>query len=139
MDKRTVPNGLLLEEAAALLSEGREVVLNPRGRSMLPYIHEGRDAVVLKLLDTVEVGDIVLARLADRYVMHRVFKAEGDQLTLMGDGNVGLTESCGKGAILGTVVAIRRGGRSIKPGKARLWRVLLPVRRYLLAIYRRLF
>ena len=129
---------MLLEETAALLAEGREVVLNPRGRSMLPFIREGRDSVVLRLKDDVQVGDIVLARFTDRYVLHRVFAIEGDRLTLMGDGNVGLKEFCGKEDILGTVAAIQRGGRTITPGKGRLWRALLPVRRYILAIYRRL-
>lgn len=138
MDKKTVPNEVLLEEAAVLLGEGREVVLNPRGRSMLPFIHEGRDSVVLRLKDDVQVGDIVLARLTDRYVLHRVFAIEGDRLTLMGDGNVGLKEFCGKEDILGTVVAIQHGSKTIIPGKARLWKALLPVRRYILAIYRRL-
>lgn len=138
MDKKVVPNEVLLEETAALLAEGREVVLNPRGRSMLPFIREGRDAVVLRLKDTVEVGDIVLARLPGRYVLHRVIRVDGRDLTLMGDGNVGLTESCAAEDILGTVAAIQRGGRTITPGKGRLWRALLPVRRYILAIYRRL-
>ena len=138
MDKKTVPNGVLLEEAATLLGEGREVVLSPRGQSMLPFIREGRDAVVLKLLDDVQVGDIVLARLPGRYVLHRVFGVEDGRLTLMGDGNVGIREYCGKEDILGTVVAIQRGEKTIIPGKATLWRVLLPLRRYILAIYRRL-
>ena len=138
MDKKTVPNDVLLEEAATLLGEGREVVLSPRGQSMLPFIREGRDAVVLKLRDDVQVGDIVLARLPGRYVLHRVFGVEGGRLTLMGDGNVGLKEHCGKEDILGTVVAIERGEKTIIPGKGSFWRALLPVRRYILAIYRRL-
>ena len=138
MDKRVLPNKVLLEEAAALMEEGREVCFTPLGNSMLPFIRGGRDSVLLKKLPDVEVGDIVLARLPGRYVMHRVFSREGDNLVLMGDGNVAGTESCTTTDILGTVTAIFKGKRTIQPGKGRIWRALLPIRRYILAIYRRI-
>ena len=138
MDKRVLPNQVLLEEAAALMEEGREVCFTPLGNSMLPFIRGGKDSVQVKKLPSVEVGDIVLARLPGRYVMHRVFSRGGDRLVLMGDGNVAGTESCTTADILGTVTAIFKGKRTITPGKGRLWRTLRPIRRYILAIYRRI-
>jgi len=138
MDRLFVPNYVLLEDVASLLEEGREVVLAPRGNSMLPFIREGRDSVALRKLDGVKVGDIVLARLAGRYVMHRVVAVEGEKLTLMGDGNVGLKEHCTVADVIGTVVWIVRGNKKFKPGRGRLWRALCPLRRILLALYRRL-
>lgn len=141
----TVPNGILLAEVTRLLDEGHDVCLMTKGNSMLPFIIGGRDSVVLRKFDTVETGDIVLARLsADRYVLHRVIAIDGQMVTLMGDGNIHGTESCTKEAICGTAVAIvdgkgvSRGCRGGSHGrKARLWKALLPVRRYLLAIMRR--
>ncbi len=138
MDKRVLPNEVLLEEAAALMEEGREVCLTPLGNSMLPFIRGGRDSVEVKKLPDVAVGDIVLARLPGRYVMHRVFSREGNRLVLMGDGNIAGTESCTTEDILGTVTAIHKGKRTVKPGKGRFWRALRPFRRYILAIYRRI-
>ena len=138
MDKRVLPNHVLLEEAAALMEEGREVCFTPLGNSMLPFIRGGKDSVQVKKLPDVEVGDIVLARLPGRYVMHRVFSRNGEQLVLMGDGNIAGTESCTTADILGTVTAIYKGKRTVQPGKGRFWRALLPVRRYILAIYRRI-
>ena len=138
MDRRVVPNNVLLEDVASLLDEGREVVLAPRGNSMLPFIREGRDSVALRKLDDVETGDIVLVRSAGRYVMHRVVAIDGERLTLMGDGNVGLKEHCTVADVIGTVVWIVRGNKKFKPGKGRLWRALCPLRRVLLALYRRL-
>lgn len=138
MDRRVVPNNVLLEDVASLLDEGREVVLAPKGNSMLPFIREGRDSVALRKLDDVETGDIVLVRLAGRYVMHRVVAIDGERLTLMGDGNVGLKEHCTVADVIGTVVWIVRGNKKFKPGKGRLWRALCPLRRVLLALYRRL-
>lgn len=134
MDKLTVPNHILLEEANTLLEEGRDVVLTPLGSSMLPFIRGGRDSVTLRRLPDVKVGDIVLVRLKDHYVLHRVIAIAGENLTLMGDGNIRGTEACTRRDVIGTAVAVN--GR--KPGSGRFWRLIKPLRRYILAIYRRL-
>ena len=139
MDKRTVPNEILLEEVAAVLQEGREAVFIPTGNSMLPFIRSGVDRVVLHRRDKVSVGDIVLARQDGRYLLHRVIAREGDAITLMGDGNLQGCEHCRVEDVIGTVTGvIRPGGKERAPGKGRLWRALRPIRRYLLAIYRRI-
>lgn len=137
MDKRTFPNDVLLGEVAAVLSEGREAVIAPTGRSMLPFIREGRDRVVLRRLEHMEVGDIVLARIGSGYVMHRIVARDGDALTLMGDGNLRGQEHCSVSDVIGTVVEILRpSGQRRTPGPGRLWRALRPVRRWLLAFYK---
>ena len=135
MENRTLPNEILLEEVGALLNEGREVSFTPKGTSMLPFIRGGRDSVTLKKLDKVEVGDIVLVRLPDqRYVLHRVIVNNDGNLVIMGDGNIVGTESCTEKDVMGTAVLVN----GHKPSNGRLWRLLKPVRRYLLGIYRRL-
>lgn len=138
MDKRVVPNTVILEEAGQLLNEGRTVRFTPLGSSMLPFIRGGKDTVVLQKKDSVEVGDIVLARLKGRYVLHRVIARDGEALTLMGDGNIQGTEACTVQDIMGTAIAIGRGGKDITPGKGKFWRAIKPFRRYILAIYRRI-
>lgn len=139
MDKRTVPNDILLGEVAAVLQEGREAILTPTGNSMLPFIRSGRDRVILRRQDSYAVGDIVLAHFGGRYILHRIVALDGDAVTLMGDGNLQGQEKGRTGEIVGTVTAvIRPDGRRRVPGKGRVWRALKPVRRYLLAIYRRL-
>jgi hypothetical protein len=139
MDKRTVANEVLLEEAAALMLEGRDVTFTPLGSSMLPFIRGGKDAVRLHKMADVNVGDMLLVRLDGRYVLHRCIRKDGNQLTLMGDGNLVGTESCATDDVLGTVVGIIRNGKEHNPGDGRLWRgPLKPFRRYILAIYRRL-
>ncbi len=61
----------------------------------------------------------------------------------MGDGNLSGTEVCGKENIHGYAVSIIRKGKQINCNskveqfKTRIWQILLPFRRYLLAIYRR--
>ena len=139
MDKRVLPNKVLLEEAGQLLEEGREVTFTPLGSSMLPFIRGGKDSVTLWKKPSAEVGDIVLVRLPGRYVLHRIIALDGEKVTLMGDGNLVGTESCTLQDIMGTVATIQRGKkRTVVPGKGRFWRTLKPFRRYILAIYRRL-
>lgn len=122
-----------------MLREGREVEFRPKGSSMLPFIRGDVDSVVLVRKDSVEAGDIVLARVGTRYILHRVIRVEGEKITMMGDGNVRGTESCTAADVLGTVVQIvRPSGKARTPGKGRLWKAIRPVRRYLLAIYRRI-
>jgi len=141
MKKMIVPNEILLAEADDLLSRGIEVVLMTKGNSMLPFIRGEKDSVNLKKFDTVEVGDIVLAQIMpQRYVLHRVISIDGDRLTLMGDGNLVGKESCRLSDVLGTVQEIIRPNGTVKKvTKGTVWRKLLPVRRYILWLYRKLF
>ena len=139
MDRRILPGDVLLGEVAAVLREGREAVILPNGDSMLPFIRGGKDRVVLSRRENAAPGDIVLARIGERYVLHRVIARRGERLTLMGDGNLRGTETCAAADVLGTAVEIiRPGGCSRQPGKARVWRTLRPLRRIMLAIYKRL-
>lgn len=139
MDKKiTLPNEVFIEEVARLLESGRDVTFTPKGNSMLPFIRGDRDSVTLRKFPQVQVGDIVLVRLQDRYVLHRICSKDGDKLVLMGDGNISGTETCTQDDVIGTVTLIHKGSRSASPSKGRVWRTLRPVRRYLLAIYRRI-
>ena len=140
MDKKVVANEIILEDAAALMEEGREVTLRPLGSSMLPFIRGGKDSVRLKKMPSVAVGDMLLVRLTGpRYVLHRLISKEGDRLTLKGDGNLVGTEQCLEKDVLGTVTAIIKGSREVKPGNGKFWRSQpYFVRRVFLGIYRRI-
>lgn len=138
MDKVILPNDVMLGEVARLLREGRDVVFVPKGVSMLPFIRGEVDSVLLRKKDSIKIGDIVFAHFGGRYLMHRVYAIEGNTVILMGDGNLKGTEQGPVSDVLGTVIdIISPNQRHHKPGKARLWRRLLPVRRWLLKIYRK--
>ncbi len=148
MNKVVVPNSILLGEVRSLLAEGKDVVIPTKGNSMLPFIRGGRDSVNLRRLDTLEVGDIVLAEIREGvYVLHRVFAVDGDAVTLKGDGNLRNVERCRRSDIAGTVLGVLKdNGREVdcrRPGairRARAWRKM-PVlfRRIFLGVYRRVF
>ena len=140
LKKIVIPNEILLGRVSELLAEGKEVTINTKGNSMLPFIIGERDTVTLKKSDSPAVGDIVLAEIAPgRYVLHRIFAIDGDRVTLMGDGNLKGTETCKQGRIAGTVIAITSPeGKEKKLSRGRIWRAIRPVRRYLLFIFKRL-
>lgn len=139
MTSVVLPNDVLFSRVETFLKEGREVVIRTKGNSMLPFIHGDKDSVVLKKDNALSIGDIVLVHLGEHYVMHRIISQAEDIFTMMGDGNIRGTESFRKDDVLGKVIwIIKDNGKKVKPGKARLWKALLPIRRYLLAIYRRI-
>lgn len=141
----SIPNRTLLSEIAKILSEGKKVTIKAKGCSMLPFIVGGRDSVVLQKRNRVTIGDIVLAEIAPgHFVLHRIIKIEDGEIVLMGDGNLSETEECRESDIKGHAITVIYNGKEIDCNsesqrcKARLWQRLLPVRRYLLAIYRRI-
>lgn len=120
------------------LKDGKVIALVPQGISMLPFIKGGVDQVYLLKKDRVAVGDIVLVEYHGKHILHRVYAVDGEKITLMGDGNLEGTEQVAADEVMGTVVEIVHDGRHLKPKKAWLWRHLLPIRRYLLKIHRKL-
>ena len=131
-----ISDEVILSEAIRLVQDGVCVTFPVNGRSMLPFIVGGRDSVILEKPRELKVGDIVLAKAdTGHFVIHRIESMDEKSLTLMGDGNIRGKEYCRLEDVMGTVVAIERNGKSIRPGKGRLWNRLLPLRRYILAIY----
>lgn len=144
-----VPNKVLIGAVKELLREGRTATFRVKGVSMRLFLENERDLVKLEPArpESIAVGDVVLAEIApDSYVLHRVIHRDGEQLTLMGDGNLVGTESCSATDVVGVATAFYRKGRK-RPDlvSGRKWRVysylwlrLKPLRRLILGIYRRL-
>ena len=135
----------IIEEAIRLVREGVSVTLPVNGNSMLPFIIGGKESVILQKPEQLIVGDVVLA-WADgyRYVVHRIIRIDGDRVTLMGDGNLVGTEHCRVDDVKARVThVVDAKGRqhdlyhTWRRRAAKVWFWLRPIRRYLLAIYRR--
>ena len=138
-------NGFI-EEALRLVQEGVTVTFPVTGQSMLPFIIGGKESVILHAPGLTAVGDVVVARVdGNRYVVHRIINIDGDRVTLMGDGNVKGTEHCllkDVKARVTHVVSADNKKRDLysrwRVRAAKLWYWLRPIRRYLLAIYKRI-
>lgn len=132
----------LMPEVGRLIREGKTVVLPVRGNSMRPFIQNGNDCVELHPLPPVlRKGDVVLARTSKGYyVLHRVTAISPDLLTLEGDGNIGLRETCRPSDVLARaewVIDAHKERHSLLDRRARIkwrmWYMLRPLRRVLLA------
>ena len=141
---KTVPNNQAIAAVAALIAEGRRVVLPVKGNSMLPFIIGGKESVELTPPTPAQVGDVILAWVdGNRYVVHRVISIDSNgNITLMGDGNIRGTEHCRQEDIVGTavyVVAPNGKKRQLRNDSLswKVWKRLLPVRRWILAVYKR--
>ena len=141
--RHELPNDAWLGEVSKMLSEGKPYAIYVKGYSMRPFIEHTRDRVFLEKRDTYDVGDAVLAQIAPgHYVLHRIIKRQGDNLTLQGDGNVRGVETCRMQNVSGVVTQYIRPNRIISADdpklirRIRLWRRLRPIRRYLLFVYK---
>ena len=140
-----MPNNELLAEVIRLVDEGQRVTLPVKGFSMNPFIIGGLDSVELVKPDTLAVGDVVLAWINNsQYVVHRIFKIDGDRVQLMGDGNLTNNEYCTRAQVAARAdYVVHPSGKKYylyskkMVAASRLWRWIRPVRRFILAIYRR--
>ena len=137
---RQVANEVFLPQVIAMLHEGHTATIPLRGRSMRPFLEDGRDKALLQLCDMVEKGDAVLAEISKgRFVLHRIVRIDGNQVTLRGDGNLS-DERCTLGDIRAKAIGFYRKGREkLDSTDGRKWRIyswwwtrLYPIRRYLL-------
>ena len=143
---KTVPNNEAIAAVKVLIDEGRNVVLPVKGNSMLPFIIGGKESVELTPPPPAQVGDVVLAWVDGcRYVVHRVISIGSDgQITLMGDGNIMGVEHCRQEDIVAKAINVveANGKKRPLPNDSfgwKLWNRLRPVRRWILAVFHRVW
>ena len=101
-------NAQFLPEVARFLEEGHTVTFGLKGYSMRPFLEHGRDKALLSKPTTLQKGDAVLAEISTGvFVLHRIVKIEGDNITLRGDGNLA-TEHCKREDIRGFALGFYR-------------------------------
>lgn len=138
----------MMEEIRTLVSEGKSVTLTVKGNSMNPFIVHLRDRMTLGPWEDEDIrkGTVALVRdIRGDYVIHRIIKRDKNTVTLLGDGNIGFTETSTTADIIGIMKSVERKGRVWTKDSlvwrtySWIWMVLTPLRRYPLAIWRRLF
>ena len=147
MKTKSIPNEILLTETARLIAEGRNVTHLVRGNSMAPFLADRRDKVVLSPFSEKQLkrGTVVLARdTSERIVLHRIVRHSKGKVILMGDGNARETETTDVAHIMGMATLLIRKGKTYSVTGCHwkiysfLWINLLPLRRILLWIWRKL-
>lgn len=143
---KTVSN-LLLEEAVAVLQEGKNVRLYIRGNSMFPFLRDGKD--ILELCPpgdkVLRRGDVVLFRYGGKLLLHRIVALRGDHFIMQGDGCWRSKEKAVRSDIFAILLAVRYPDGGIRYCQSFTWRFYSAlwlysrfIRRYLLAVLRRI-
>lgn len=133
----------LMERYAELIGEGLTVPLGVTGSSMTPFLVHGRDIVQLSpVTHPLRRGDIVLYRRENgAYILHRIWRAEADGYTMVGDGQRVLEPGIRREQIIAVVTSCVRKGRTERPGTfwwdffEKFWIRAVPLRGVFRGIY----
>jgi signal peptidase I len=123
---RLDPNdAAFVDVVSDLLRQGHSVRFRANGGSMRPTIREGETITVAPVQPAeIRRGDVVLYRVGRGVIAHRVARVvrqPGGTLvfTPRGDASQGRDQPVEELAILGRVVTVERGGRSLNPAALR--------------------
>ena len=113
------PQHLFTDVSTELLRSGQSIRFRAPGRSMYPTIKEDETITVQPVAPSaIKMGDIILYRLERVVIAHRVVRMErgeegGSRFIVRGDASGASDEPVQSGQVLGKVVSVERGGRSI--------------------------
>lgn len=137
---------VLLEEYRRLLWEDPSVDVLPlviTGNSMSPFLVHGRDTVYLsRLTRPARRGDMLLYRRENgNYVLHRVYKAAPEGLTMIGDAQTELEPGIQPEQVIAVVTRVERKGKRCVPGSfwweffEKVWIRIIPLRGAVCRLY----
>lgn len=143
---KTVEPELLMPALLELLEVTESVPLVVSGNSMNPFLAHGRDTVYLSnMKEPPKRGDMVLYRRHNGdYVLHRVYRVEENEYTMVGDAQNWLELGIRREQILAVVTAVCRKGKLLRKGCfwwdffEKVWIRMVPLRHSVLALHTRL-
>ena len=131
---RTIANRELFAIVRDTLLEGSTVRVAVNGQSMLPFFRSGSTITLRPVREEdIRKYSVVMADAGDSFVVHRIIEVGEKYITLLGDGNYIGTERVERDKIYGVVDC-----SALHIFFAKIWLWLRPVRRFPLAIFRRI-
>ena len=131
---RTIANRELFGIVRDTLLEGSTVRVAVNGQSMLPFFRSGSTITLRPVREEdIRKYSVVMADAGDSFVVHRIIEVGEKEVTLLGDGNYIGTERVSRDKIYGVVDCSK-----VHIFFAKIWLWLRPVRRFPLAIFRRI-
>ena len=110
------------------LEQNGSMTYTNAGRSMLPLLRQGRDLFTLKKKGPgrCRVGDVVLYRAGEKYVLHRVVEVRENDYVILGDNCVCREFGISDEDIIGVMTGYVRGGKehSVSDAGYRLYSAL---------------
>lgn len=113
------------------------------GNSMSPFLIHGRDTVYLsRVKEPVKRGQMLLYRRdSGQYVLHRVYRVDGDSLTMIGDAQTVLEPGIRLEQVMATVTSVVRKGKMQTPRCfwweffEKVWIRMVPLRPMIRSVY----
>ena len=131
---RAIANREIFAIVRDTLLEGKTVRVAVNGQSMLPFFRSGSTITMRPVREEdIRKYNVVMADAGHAFVVHRIIEVGEDAVTLLGDGNIYGTERVTRDKIYGVVDC-----SATHIFFAKLWLWLRPVRRFPLAIFRRI-
>lgn len=116
-----------------ILLEGDNVTITVNGQSMLPFFRSGSTITLRPIRkEDFKKYAVVFADAGNHFVIHRIINIEANKVTLLGDGNIYGTESMDKERVYGVIDC-----SALHIFFAKIWLWMRPIRRFPLAIFRR--
>ncbi len=143
MKIRVVDNDVYLPFLRELICEGHSVRLNVRGQSMMPFLFDGRDSVIIEQISReLKKGDIaIFQRENGAYIMHRIYKVDrvNKQCYFVGDAQKQIEGPIDMQRVFGIITKVCRHGKWINNDSLvwwfydKVWGIMRPFRtRFLL-------
>ena len=130
---RTIANRELFAIVRDTLLEGSTVRVSVKGQSMLPFFRSGSTITLRPIKEgDIRKYNVVMADTGNAFVVHRIIEVGEEFVTLLGDGNYLGTERVTRDKIYGVVDC-----SALHIFFAKIWLWMRPVRRFPLAIFRR--
>ena len=103
-------NGISYEE---YLAQNGSMTYTNVGRSMLPLLRQGKDLFILekKGPERCRVGDVVLYRRGEKYVLHRIVGVREKDYVILGDNCVARESGIPDDAVIAVMTGFVRGGK----------------------------
>lgn len=110
-----IDDSINFELFLSVLNETDFVRIPVKGKSMRPFLKEGRDKVVLTKADAASIkkGDIVVFKKGDAYLLHRVVSLGGGVFSIMGDNETNPDCGISPQSIVASVKSVERNGKVI--------------------------
>ena len=132
-EPRSIPNVELFSAARDVLLEGKMVRIAVKGESMLPFFRSGSTITLRPVREEdIRKYNVVMADAGRSFVVHRISRVGEKEVLLFGDGNIKGVERVAREKIYGVVDCSK-----LHIFFAKIWLWLRPVRRFPLAIFRR--
>lgn len=139
---RIVDNQEYMKVVRSILEEGKEVPLVVTGNSMMPFLIDRRDQVLIKRIERpLKKGDIAFfQRENGQYIMHRIHFMRKDDRTgenqfyFIGDGQKNIEGPIKETQIFGVITGVLRKGKYLDEHTftwgffENIWRYVIPFR-----------